>query len=275
MKIAVIGAEGFVGKAVVHIFSKKADVIKIDPRLNNSLEDFDNSRIDVAMICVPTPMGKNGEINASIVEQVIEQLEAHPDALVVLKSTVLPDIVDRFAKQNKNFIYNPEFLTERNANNDSEYPIMTVLGGEREATMKMEQIYKKYSICEPAPYYHMTPAEASFVKYGINSFLMTKVLFWNQFADQCNKMNVDYEAIKQAIGTDLRISPSHMNVPGHDGRKGSSGPCFGKDIPALIHFSDKEMTILREAWNSNCAYRNEYNDRLDREIEQHIEFNEI
>jgi UDPglucose 6-dehydrogenase len=121
----------------------------------------------------------------------------------------------------------------------------------------------------------MSAMEASAVKYGINSFLMTKVLFWNQFADQCQKFGIDYGTVKQAIGTDLRIGSSHMNVPGHDGRKGSAGACFAKDVPAFIHFSNSECTILKEAWNSNCDYRNSYPVKLDREVEQHIEFNKI
>jgi UDPglucose 6-dehydrogenase len=192
-----------------------------------------------------------------------------------LKSTVLPDIVDRLAQGNPNFIYNPEFLTERNAEHDAEYPIMTVLGGEQQAVFRMIEIYRDFSICKDAPFYTMSPKEASFVKYGVNSFLATKVMFWNQFSEQCEKMGADYDVIKQAIGTDDRISPAHMNVPGHDGRKGTAGACFAKDIPAFIHFSNKEFSILREAWNVNCDIRNAYGEPLPREVAQHITFNKI
>jgi UDPglucose 6-dehydrogenase len=275
MKIAVIGSEGFVGKACVHIFNDKAKVIKIDPLLGTSVADLDKDDLDVALICVPTPMGDDGIINASIAENVIEQLKEFKHTLVVLKSTVLPDIVDRLSQGNENFIYNPEFLTERNAEHDAEYPIMTVLGGEYEAVMNMQEIYVNYSICKPAPYYLMTPKEASFVKYGINSFLATKVMFWNQFNDQCEKLGTDYNVIRQAIGNDVRIGSSHMNVPGHDGRKGTAGACFAKDVPAFIHFSNKEFSILREAWNANCDVRNSYGEPLPREVAQHISFNKI
>lgn len=275
MKIAVIGSEGFVGKACVHIFKDKAEVIKVDPLLGTSVSDLDHKDLDVALICVPTPMGDDGVINASIAEKVIEQLSGFENTLIVLKSTVLPDIVDRLSKGNKNFIYNPEFLTERNAEQDAEYPIMTVLGGEFEAVERMKSIYQNFTICKDAPYYCMTPKEASFVKYGINSFLATKVMFWNQFSEQCNRMGADYNAIRDAIGTDARISPSHMNVPGHDGRKGTAGACFAKDVPAFIHFSNKEFSILREAWNVNCDIRNSYGEPLPREVAQHISFNKI
>lgn len=275
MKIAVIGSEGFVGKACVHIFKDKSEVIKIDPLLGTSIADLNPGDLDVALICVPTPMGTDGVINSSIVENVIEQLKDFKDTLIVLKSTVLPDIVDRLAQGKPNFIYNPEFLTERNAEHDAEHPIMTVLGGEPDAVQLMRMIYVNFSICKDAPFYLMTPKEASFVKYGINSFLATKVMFWNQFNEQVERMGADYDIIKQAIGTDDRIGASHMNVPGHDGRRGTAGACFAKDVPAFIHFSDKQSSILREAWNVNCDIRNSYGEPLPREIQQHIEFNKI
>lgn len=270
MKIAIIGSEGFVGKACVHIFKDRADIIKVDPLLRTSVYSIDTPP-DVALICVPTPMGEDGKINSSIVEEVIDGLSRFKDTLIVLKSTVLPDIVDEFSKYNKNFIYNPEFLTERNANNDAEYPFMTVLGGEKEAVDKMEQIYKKYSICEAAPFYKMSAKEASFVKYGINTFLATKVTFWNQFYDQVQKMGADYEAIKQAIGTDLRVAPSHMNVPGHSGKRGYNGSCFPKDTAAFAIFA-KTFTVLNEAIDVNNGYLSQY--ELDfREKAQNVSYN--
>ena len=123
--------------------------------------------------------------------------------------------------------------------------------------------------------FYVKPAEASFIKYGINSFLMTKVLFWNQYSELCNNHNVDYNLIKEAIGTDVRIGSSHMNVPGHDGRRGSSSACFGKDVPAMIQYSEKSLSILLEAWNENCDIRNSYAEPLPREKEQHITFNKL
>lgn len=274
MKIAVIGSEGFVGRACVHIFKDKAEVFKIDPLLGNSVKDLSDKDVNVAIICVPTPMGTNGVINSSIVESVIKDLREYTDAIIVLKSTVVPDIVQRLNEEG-DIVYNPEFLTERNAEYDAEHPFMTVLGGDRDLTAYMEEVYREYSICKDAPYYHMSAVEASFVKYGINSFLATKVVFWNQFADFCERVGAHYDVVKSAIGTDVRIGESHMNVPGHDGRKGTAGACFAKDVPAFIHFTDKQFSILREAWNVNCDIRNSYGEPLEREKAQHIEFNKI
>jgi nucleotide sugar dehydrogenase len=270
LKIAIIG-NGFVGKACAYIF-RNSDPIIIDPLLGTTVKDIGDT-LDVAMICVPTPMGMNGVIDSSIVETVIQELKEYPDSIIVLKSTMLPGMVAKFASQNKNFIYNPEFLTERNALNDAENPVMTVLGGEPEAVDIMEHVYREYSTCAPAPFHKMTAAEAASVKYGINTFLATKVLFWNQFYDMCQSEGVDYGTIIKAITTDPRVGASHTVVPGLDGKRGFSGSCFPKDVTALVTYNPG-MTLLKQAWNANCDYRNS-TPLLDREIQQRVQFKPI
>ena len=196
------------------------------------------------------------------------------EGLVVIKSTVIPSIVDSLTS-NPRVVYNPEFLTEKSANEDFVYPIMHVFGGTPENTKKLEQIYEKYSSCRRCPVYHMTPAEASFVKYGMNSFLMSKVLWFNQFYDIIEKYGASYAKVIRAIGTDPRISPSHTMVPGHDGRKGSAGACFAKDCPAFIMFArelGENFTILEEVVRRNQEIRNSYGEPLQREKEQNIRF---
>lgn len=272
LNIAIIG-HGFVGKAVEHGF-KQNNLFIIDPQLGTDTSLILDKHLDAVFICVPTPMGEDGKIDASIVLKVIDELK-DLNTILVLKSTVTPDIVGEIAAKVKNFVYNPEFLTERNALNDFEFPFMNVYGGDVRYTTALEYIYKNYTICKDAPSHHMSAVEASFTKYAVNSFLFTKVVFWNQFSELCDQYSADYSKIQKAIGADARIGMSHTTVPGHDGRKGSSGPCFGKDVPALINFSDKTLIILREAWNVNCDYRNAYDVPLAREQAQHIKFNKI
>ena len=47
-----------------------------------------------------------------------------------------------------------------------------------------------------------------------------------------------WESVMNIISKDKRIGDSHMNVPGHDGRKGFGGACFPKDSLALIKFAE-------------------------------------
>ena len=267
---------GFVGSAVAHGF-RNNNLFLIDPKLGTDISLLKNQPVAAVFICVPTPMGDNGTVDVSIVSNVLKELK-NIDTLLVLKSTVPPNFVAKFAEEYEKFVYNPEFLTERNALWDFENPISNVYGGKLEYTKQLEQIFKKHSICKEANTFHMTAAEASFVKYLDNTFLSTKVLFMNQFHDVVKQAGCDYDVIKTAVSNDTRIGSSHMNVPGEYDRKGYGGSCYSKDTPAFIRYSESmgvNFTVLKEAWNSNCDYRNSYSKPLQREIDQHIVFNKI
>lgn len=271
LNILVVGY-GFVGEALVNGFVGN-NIYIADPKLGTYTKDYLSKDLDVVFICAPTPMGDNGHIDVSIVESILSEV-GHLAVPLVLKSTVTPELVHQFSIDYPNFVYNPEFLTERNASHDFEYPIMQVFGGTKENTDKLEEIYKS-SICKESPVFHMSAKEASFVKYADNTFLATKVLFWNQFFDVVQMAGCDYEKIKSAVGTDDRIGSAHMNVPGHDTRRGFGGACYIKDSMAFLRYSEDKMSVLKEAWNANCDYRNSYPTLLDREIEQHVVFNKI
>lgn len=268
--IAIIG-HGYVGKAVDYGFTtNEVNKLIVDPALyNNSLKDLRGTRIDAAFVCVPTPMGADGSINSSIVEETVKELSALITGLIVIKSTVIPSVVQELSSIDSHVIYNPEFLTEKNALDDFINPPMHVFGGEKGATARLETLYNEHSRCKPCPVFHMTAMEASFVKYGINSFLATKVLWMNQFKDIVNGSGAKYNVIANAIGSDTRIGHSHMQVPGPDGRKGYGGACFPKDTKAFLHFSDSKFTVLDEVIKANNVYRSEY-ELDDREKEQNV-----
>lgn len=267
MKIGIIG-HGFVGKAVAAGFEGN-DLIIADPKLGTSTSDVVSQNPRVIFVCVPTPYGDNGKIDSSIVESVFAELKS-TKALVVLKSTVTPDIVSDLKKLVFRFVYNPEFLTEANAVHDFLNPTHHVFGGYPFDTSELELIYKKYSKCKPCYGYHVTATEASFVKYGINSFLATKVLFMNQFADIVNQHGGDWTSVAQAMMGDPRIGTSHMKVPGPDGRRGYGGACFTKDTAALATFG-KTFSLLEEAIRANNEIRSQY-ELDDREIEQKVKY---
>ena len=276
MHIAIVG-HGFVGKAVDYGFpDTMCEKHIVDPLRNTSISDLDDQEIDLTFVCVPTPMGEDGSINSSIIESVVNHLLKNVSGYIVIKSTVTPDIISKlFAKDVMHrMIYNPEFLTEKSANEDFVNPFMHVFGGNPNATAALEYIYKYYSICKPCPTYHMSSTDASFVKYGINSFLATKVLWFNQFYDVVTKHGGNFGKIVGAITEDKRVGRSHTTVPGFDGKRGFGGACFPKDTTALLAFSkslETEMSVLKEAIRANNNYRAPY-EKDKREIEQNIKF---
>ena len=268
INIAIVG-HGYVGKAVSHGFnSYKVSVNLIDPIYNTNVKLLDGLELDAAFVCVPTPFGKDGKIDSSIVEEVVKEL-APRGCPIIIKSTVTPDVLEKLWKKNKMIVYNPEFLTEKNALNDFVNPPMHVFGGSPEITKQVEKIYEKFSRCKPCPVFHMSIKEASFVKYGINSFLATKVLWFNQFKDLIDQNKSDYDNIIKAIGTDNRIGFSPTQLPGPDNKIGFGGACFPKDTQAFSSFAKNNFTILDKVIEENNKYRSQY-ELDDREKEQKV-----
>jgi len=269
MKNIVIVGHGYVGKAVEYGFNIKLKnkIQLIDPLYNNSIDDI--TGCDVSFVCVPTPFGEDGKIDSSIVEDVTEQLLEQTRGWVVIKSTVIPSVVAKLS-ENQRVIYNPEFLTEKNALDDFVNPPMHIFGGSSSATNMLEELYKNNSRCKPCPVFKMSAQDASFVKYGINSFLATKVMWFNQYKELIDQHGSDYDTIINAIGTDSRIGHSHVQVPGPDGRRGYGGACFPKDTSALSNFDyDRHLTILRTVITANNYIRAGY-ELDDREKEQNV-----
>ena len=84
---------------------------------------------------------------------------------------------------------------------------------------------------------YATIEELILTKYLRNSFLATKVAFFNEVFDLCESAGIDYNQVKALVGEDKRITHSHMQVPGPDGDRGFGGACFPKDTEALLVFS--------------------------------------
>ena len=267
LTVGIVGY-GFVGGAVAYGFNTPGTVQHIiDPKLGTTIENDLPNDVNIVFVCVPTPMNEDSSINSSIVEETVEKLlERTEHCPIVIKSTVTPDKLKKM--RSLRVVYNPEFLTEKNANEDFINPKMHVLGGDHGVTALVEHIYDAHSLCRPCPTYHMTPTEASLVKYGINSFLATKVLWFNQFFDIIADEDANYNKIITAISTDSRIGNSHTLVPGFDGKRGFGGACFPKDTTAFSAFAP-EFTVLKKVIEENNKYRRGYH-KDERELEQNV-----
>lgn len=270
--MAIIG-HGFVGKAVDYAFNN--DMVEkyiVDPKYDTKITDPQVPLAEVAFVCLPTPMGENGEINSDILVDAVEYLKYNTQSLIIVKSTVTPEIIDALGSGpgGARVVYNPEFLREATAVADIITPSMHIFGGEKKATEYAEKFFNDYSLCKAAPVYHMSLIDASFVKYGINSFLASKVLWFNQFYDIVKKNGGNYGQVARAISTDERIGYSHIMVPGPDGKRGFGGACFPKDTSAFLEFAGS-FSILEEVIKRNNEYRKGY-EKDDREKEQNIRY---
>ena len=288
--IAVIGASGFVGNALtrgmVHAFDVVAFDIKTgisyvskDGRLSDKPEAKDEYLRIVEgtegpfFICVPTPMNEDGSCNTSIVESVVAKIntaaaQLTKNAIVVVKSTVPPGTCDKLGEKYTNccVCFNPEFLTERNSVEDFKNQDRIIIGGHKEGTDVLKQVYEK--AYPNVPIIETSSTIAELVKYTTNCFLATKVSFANELNQICEKLNVDYNKVIEYAIKDKRLGTSHWAVPGpmpaDDGTgrllKGYAGSCFIKDINALISLAKEvgvDPKVMLAAWEKNLEVRPE------------------
>lgn len=279
LKLGIVG-HGFVGKATDWGFNKRIRKFIVDPLLDTSVSDLEAFEPEIVFICVPTPMDDDGSQDSSIIEEVVKELILYcPNAIKVVKSTVLPSLLDDLQKLDSKLIYNPEFLREKHANSDFINSDMIIFGGDRNISTQVSNAYLRNSRCITKEHIFTDLKTASLIKYSINTFLASKVIFFNELHSIYEKLDVkdSWESIINIISRDSRIGYSHMNVPGHDGRKGFGGACFPKDSLALIKFAESmnvDLNSLISTVKINNKIRSSYEELDSRESEQNVSFDD-
>jgi len=264
LKLGIIG-KGFVGSAVANGFDQDVEQFVVDPLINdNTIIDLVNYDPPLLFVCVPTPEQETHmDVNVSIARDVLTELDQLKyKGIVVIKSTITPDHLTTFKKTfNKiKLVYNPEFLTEANSFEDFLNPSMQVLGGKWRDCEVVEKAYVKHSSVKIVPTFKTDLITASLIKYTINSWLATKVVFFNELHELHSNSGtkVPWNNFVEMLTQDSRIGDSHMKVPGPDNKYGYGGHCFPKDTKALLYYSKlkkADMSILKKAIDKNFKLR--------------------
>lgn len=264
LRLGVIGA-GFVGGAVINGFNTpKVKQRVIDPKISTStIQQMVEEGTHLTFVCVPTPESENGSVDVSIVDNVLSELDKLAyDGIVIIKSTITPDHLQRFVKEyDLKIVYNPEFLTEANAWEDFINPPMQILGGTWEDCEVVERAYVKFSRVKIVPTFKTDIVSASLLKYTINSWLATKVVFMNEInkLHQASGADTTWEQFTDMLQRDQRIGNTHLRVPGPDGKFGFGGHCFPKDTAGLLNYAKSnscDLTVLSQAVSTNNTIRN-------------------
>lgn len=264
-RIGVIGY-GFVGQATGMGFSSsdKNEVFWFDKfkKSQNTLDEVINNS-DVIFVCVPTPIFEDySGMDMSIVEGVVDEVAPRlkgADKILIIKSTSLPGTAKKMSKKYPwvNFVMNPEFLTQRNANHDFLHPSRTVIGADsKDIADRVIAIYK--TILDKNQTYVVTdPTSAEVIKYMSNLILASKVLLANEFYEISKAVGANYLDIQKAVESDPRIG-THLGVPGPDGDVGFGGACFPKDMVGIIGLAKSlkvDVSALEAIWKKNLKVR--------------------
>ncbi len=209
---------------------------------------------DIHFICVGTPqMATSHAANLSYVEQAAADVARHltHDGLIVGKSTVpvgtgarLREIAGALAPDGieVEVIWNPEFLREGKAVEDTLRPDRIVIGGASPAAEAALRALYAIPISRGTPVISCDLPTAELVKVSANAFLATKISFINAIAELCLTAGADVGVLADALGHDTRIGRQFLNAG-----LGFGGGCLPKDIRALMHRSGElgAMGVVR------------------------------
>ena len=225
---------------------------------------------DVHFIAVATPQ-RRGEFAADLthVESVIAELAPLLDkpAVILGKSTVpvgtaarLADTVRHLAPAGHavDIAWNPEFLREGFAVQDTLHPDRIVLGIDFERKGRAEEVARLVyarMIDEGVPFLVTDRETAELSKTAANAFLATKISFINAMAEICEAVGADVTKLADVLGHDSRIGRQFLNAG-----IGFGGGCLPKDIRALMARAgevgaSQAFTLLREVDSINMRRR--------------------
>ncbi len=274
IKIGIIGG-GFVGQATFLLNCKDINCIIYDIDSSKCVPESttfnDLKDCHVIFICVPTPMNSDRTCYTKIVEDVINKLK------LSFCTPELPHIVVRstvpvgFSEEN-GVHFMPEFLTEGNWKEDFYTCSHWIIGSNKNIAnykdfeklmwdMFLTAVKRENDVVQSSHVEFVSPSEAEMIKYTRNTFLATKVGFFNEIYNFCETKKLNYKKVARMVSYDSRIGISHTVVPGPDGKFGFGGTCLPKDLNSLeqqFHKENVECPIL-----SHVRFRNEEIDRPD------------
>ena len=195
---------------------------------------------DIHFICVGTPQASGSmAADTSYLESAIGDVAPYlrEDALVVGKSTVPVGTASKLTAQlaqdtgfaAPNLAWNPEFLREGTALEDSLNPDRLVVGVTNSRSEELLREVFAPMISAGVPFLVTDLATAELVKAAANAFLATKISFINAMAEIAEVSGADATQLANAIGYDERIGNKFLR-----NGVGFGGGCLPKDIRALI-----------------------------------------
>lgn len=239
-----------VGNATRHVFGIEK-FIDIEESTSSYKEA---GSLKYVFICLPTPTLPNGESDTTLIKEAISAVLSHQvgQPIFIIRSTVLPGtckyLCDHFGITS--IVHNPEFLSEVTWKKDVEHPDIVVIGGENNVYMDdVEALYK--GRFKGLNIIKTNTVTSETIKYAVNTFYATKVVFANQIYDYSQRVGANYETIKKTMYARKWIGKNHLDIF-RDAQRGAGGKCLKKDLQAFARQS--QLPLLKVVNDLNTNY---------------------
>ena len=255
-RLLIIGY-GVVGRAVFTglIRDKNNTIDVLDRPAGYDLPDLKYSDYDGVILCLPTPKGPMGECDDMMVEQYHRDIRSElPWIPILIKSTISLELI-KLLEDDMALTYNPEFLREDGGDEQFIKQDFAIFGGSNSRFWYYVYVNADITMSKVR---FTSLINAGYAKYAINTFLATKVVFFNELRNMYSDERFD--ELTDLISLDERIGNSHMMVPGPDQKYGFGGKCFPKDTSAFAVSArsiGSPLKLLEKAIDINKELRDE------------------